>query len=192
MSKNRNTSIAIDALLYGLAIGTVTGTMLVAPNAIQMLDKPLGKLFDNLDNRQKQREISKLRSYLKTQGLVSGDYDHGIILTKKAEKRIENYEFNSLMINKPESWDHCWRIVIFDIPEVHRDGRGMLTRKLQELGFQLLQQSVWIHPFESKKIIYVVAKHYGVAEWVTYFETSNIDNEEKLLERFKTALSKCV
>ena len=69
MSKNKETSKAIDLLIYSIALGSVTGAMLFAPNAVQILDKPLAKLFDNLDERQRQRELSRLRSYLKTQGL---------------------------------------------------------------------------------------------------------------------------
>lgn len=193
MGKNRDTSKLIDTVLYGLAFGTLTGTMLIAPNAIEVLDKPLNKFFDNLDERQKQREISKLRSYLKTSGLVHGDYEHGIVLTKKALKRVEKYEFDNLKITVPATWDKTWQIVVFDIPETNRDGRVLLTSKLQALGYQLLQQSLWIHPFESKDVVYAITERYGVTEWVTYLQTSNIDNEEKLLVRFRDVLgSSCL
>ncbi|MBP6962125.1 hypothetical protein KBB49_01165 [Candidatus Saccharibacteria bacterium] len=188
MSKNKETSKAIDVLLYSIAIGSVTGAMLVAPNAVQILDKPLTKLFDTLDDRQRQRELSRLRSYLKTQGLVRGDYDHGIVLTKKALKRLEVYKFNSLEIECPDKWDNRWRIVMFDIPETKREGRVMFTRRLQDLGFQLLQQSVWIHPYEAKDVVYIVARHFGVEEFVTYIETSHIDNNRILEQRFKSVL----
>ena len=162
MSKNKETSKTIDVLLYSIAIGSVTGAMLVAPNAVQILDKPLTKLFDTLDDRQRQRELSRLRSYLKSQGLVRGDYDHGIVLTKKALKRLEGYVFNSLEIKCSEIWDKRWRIVMFDIPETKREGRVMFTKKLQDLGFQLLQQSVWVHPYEAKDVVYIVARQFGV------------------------------
>lgn len=188
MGKYGETSAAIDALLYGLMIGTVTGTMLLAPNAVQILGKPMDKLFDKLDERQKQRALSRLRSYMKTRGLVRGDYDHGITLTKKALKRLEDYKFQNMTIEVPEKWDCKWRIVMFDIPETNRQSRVGFTNKIQSMGFQLLQQSVWLYPFECREVIFVASDYYGVKRWVTYIETEHIDNEIQLRRRFQQIL----
>jgi len=51
MARNKESSEAVDALLIALSLGTVTGVMLVAPNAVQMLEKPLDVLFKKLDER---------------------------------------------------------------------------------------------------------------------------------------------
>lgn len=185
MGRRKETSRAIDILLYGIGIGTITGTMLMAPNAIQLLDKPLQKLLDDLDEREKERELSKLRSYMRTQGLVRGDYEHGLYLTPKARKRIQKYKQELLAITPPEKWDGCWRIVMFDIPETKRESRVLFTRKIQQLGYQILQQSVWIHPFESKIEIEIVAARLGIEKEVTYMVTTHIDNEKRLMHRFK-------
>jgi DNA-binding transcriptional regulator PaaX len=180
-----DTGKVVDGLLLGIALGTVTATMLAAPNAVQLLDKPTKKLFDELDERQRRREISRLKSYMKTRGLVRGDYDHGIELTKKALRRIKNVEYKNLSVVCNAKWDGTWRLVLFDIPEQKRANRVGFTRKLQELGFQILQQSIWIYPYEAKDEVYIVAKHHRVEEWVTYIITSHIDNDEKLKARFK-------
>lgn len=179
----------VDALLLAMSMGVVTGVMLAAPNAIQMLDKPLELFFDKLDERQKRRKLSKIKSYLKTQGLVRGDYAHGVELTPKALRRIKQYKFQSIAISKPVKWDGKWRLVMFDIPEQKRDARIGFTRKIQEMGFQLLQQSVWIHPFQCKEEIFFVADHFGVRRWTTYIITDHIDNDSELRQRFRrTAL----
>ena len=49
MNKYKESSEAIDVMLRLLSIGAITGVMLAAPNAIQILEKPLDKLFKNLD-----------------------------------------------------------------------------------------------------------------------------------------------
>jgi DNA-binding transcriptional regulator PaaX len=182
------TGKVVDGLLIGLAIGTVTATMLAAPNAIQYLDKPIKKLFDGLDERQKQRELSRLKSYLKTRGLVRGDYDHGIELTAKAKKRIKKVEYTNLSVPRAGKWGGNWSLVLFDIPEENRQSRVGFTQKLQALGFQLLQQSVWIYPYEAKNEVFLVAHYHGVEKWVTYITTSHIDNQDKLKTRFKSIL----
>jgi len=188
MARNKESSATVDAVLKALALGTITGVMLAAPNAVQSLEKPLEKFFYKLDEREKIRKLSKLRSYLKTQGLVRGDYDHGVELTNKALKRIKKYDHNSLAVKVPPKWDGKWRIVMFDIPETKRDARVGFTRKMQEMGFQILQQSVWIHPFESKPEVYSASSFYGVDKWVTYIVTDHIDNEKTLVRRFKLLL----
>jgi len=80
---------------------------------------------------------------------------------------------------------------MFDIPETKRDGRVGFMQKIQSMGFQLLQQSVWVHPFESKDKVFIASSHYGVTEWVTYIQTDHIDNDKELRRRFRSQLSLC-
>lgn len=44
-------------------------------------------------------------------------------------------------------WDEKWRVVIFDINEKDRRQRDTLRDQLRELGFGMLQESVWIFPY---------------------------------------------
>ena len=188
MSNKKETSEAIDIILKLLALGSLTGVILAAPNAVQALDKPLKVFFDKMDEREKARSLSKLKSYMKTQGLVRGDYSHGIELTKKAIKRLSKLDYKEMTIDSTAAWDGKWRIIFFDIPESKRAARVGFTRKIQSLGAQILQQSVWVHPFDCEEIIFKVAKHFDVLEWVTYVETAHISNEAELKKRFKKIL----
>lgn len=45
-----------------------------------------------------------------------------------------------------EKWDGLWRIVAYDIEESQRDTRDLLRWKLEELGFAMLQRSLWMTP----------------------------------------------
>lgn len=188
MGKNAETSAVIDALLE-LAVGGATiSVALLAPNALQVLDKPLKVFFKNMDARKRERELHRTAKYMVRQGLLSGNYEHGLVITKAGRKRAEQADFNKLFISAPEIWDKQWRLVMFDIPENRRIERARLTQTLRRLGFQPLQQSIWIHPFPCRETIQSACVHLGVSQFVTYIVTAHIDYEEKLRTRFRHLL----
>lgn len=188
MARNDDTSALIDTIIRISAGGVFITAGFLAPQILQLLDKPTHKLFDKLDERELERKIRNSIRYMQRQGLLAGSYEHGLIFTKKALKRLNKVDFDSLKINIPEAWDRQWRLVLFDIPEKNRDRRIALTTKIKHLGFQPLQQSIWIHPFACKEEITTVCSKYGVEQWVTYIETNHIDHEEKLVQRFNHLL----
>jgi len=70
-------------------------------------------------------------------------------LTKKGEKELEKlknyYQKNILPQRKYKSEvSDGFTIIVFDIPEKERGKRNWLRRKIIEMGFQMLQESVWI------------------------------------------------
>lgn len=85
-----------------------------------------------------------------------------LLQTEKIEKAIKNgrveikitphglrFLSQSLHLEKfsRRKWDEKWRVVIFDINEKDRKSRDFLRRELKDLGFGMLQESVWISPF---------------------------------------------
>ncbi len=191
MAKNETTSAIIDGLLRFVAFGGVLSIGLMTPNALQALDKPLQTYFNRLDKRAREREFRRLRIYMKQKGLIaftSEDYEHGITLTKTGKKRLQKAKFDNLLITQPKKWDKQWRLVFFDIPESKRHARRALTSKLRLLGFQQLQRSAWIHPFPCRPEIEVVARAFDVSKYLTYIETSYIDNQKLLRKRFLSLL----
>jgi len=66
-------------------------------------------------------------------------------LTSKANEKLKR-DFPIFRMQK-RKWDGKWRIVIFDISEKSRLLRNALRRKLKELGFGMLQQSIYISPY---------------------------------------------
>jgi phenylacetic acid degradation operon negative regulatory protein len=49
---------------------------------------------------------------------------------------------------RKKKWDGRWRIVFYDIPEENKVLRQQLQGKLKELGFGMIQESVYISPFD--------------------------------------------
>ena len=184
MSKHSNTSAVIDGLLNFVVLGGTLSLGIIAPNSIQALDKPLQKYFQAMDKRQRNRELQRLTTYMKRKNLLENDYQHGLVLTKKGYDRARKSNINSLKIDTTIKWDHTWRIVLYDIPENHKNGRDTLTRKLRNLGFYQLQRSVWIHPFPCRREIEVLTAYCGIEKYVSYIETTYIDKQEILLKKF--------
>ena len=188
MPKHTERSAVIDGILKLVAAGGITATLLIAPNAIQLFDKPIKKYFKDLDEREQRRELQRMLAYMKYNKLISENYDHGLRLTAKAKKRLKKRNYDEITIQKPEDWDNKWRIVFFDIPEAHKSSRDGFAAKLRLLGFKVLQRSVFIHPFPCLDEVMQVASHYRVERFVSYIETSFLDNEAVLITRFKSLL----
>ena len=190
MSNNGTTAAMIDGLLRFTVTSGAIATTLVIPNAIQVLDKPLKRYLNRLDNRARERELRRVVTYMKKQGLVKGSYENGLIVTENGKKRAVKADFEQLTIKQPKIWDKKWRLVLFDIPEQHKRGRDYLTTKLKVLGFQQLQQSVWVYPFPCRSEIETVSIAFVVSRYVTYIETAHIDHQDKLIARFSKLLSR--
>lgn len=187
MARNDTTSAIIDNLLNVLIAGGLVATTLAAPNALQALDKPINKYFKRMDKRAREREYRRLILYMKRQGLIkfnAEDYEHGIQLTKSGKERAEKTNLDNLKIITPQKWDKKWRLVLFDIPESHKQARDHLTSKLRQLNFRQLQKSAWVYPFPCRDEIASIVHQYGISRYVSYIETSFIDSEERLKERF--------
>lgn len=189
MARNDTTSAIIDGVLRFIVAGGVLSAVVIAPNVIQALDKPTRKLFSVLDKRAQERELRRVMNYMRRRGLLAEDYEHGLEITNAGRERLERADFEQLEIIAPPVWDRQWRLVLFDVPQSQHLARMMLTSKLQSLGFQLLQQSVWIHPYPCRREIEMVCERYDLSKYVTYIETGHIDHEEHLVKRFSSVLA---
>lgn len=192
MKNKVETAAVIDGILKFVVGGGTIATILLAPGMAKVLDKPTQAYFRKLDKRSQQRELKRILYYMNQKGLIkptSQDYSHGLIVTKQGKARIRRVNFENLIIGRPPAWDEKWRIVFFDIPEERRLGRRQLISKLKEIGFQQLQQSVWVHPFPSRTEIEIIAAEYKVQKYVSYIEATGLDSDNLLRKRFKAILS---
>lgn len=191
-SKKDMTSAIVDGLLRLIAAGGLITTVVIAPNAVQALDKPVSKFLDKLDERSRERELRRITYYMKSRGLIKyspNDYEHGIEITKEGLRRLKKSNYDDLSIPTPEKWDKKWRLVFFDVPIEANKQRGMLTYKLRSLGFQQLQKSIWVHPFPCKPEIEAITEFLGIRKYLTYIEINKIDSEKQLRTRFRKLLS---
>ena len=136
----------------------------------------------------KKRELEDSFSYMKRADYLSIDKQGKqiyISLTEKGKKRAGKYQLDDLKIKKQKEWDGLWRIVVFDIPDLTKIKREALRGKLKELGFQLFQRSVWIHPFDCKKEINLLKKFFGFKKQELTLIEGTIEHDENLRQIFK-------
>ena len=85
-------------------------------------------------------------------------------LTSSGEKAFKR-RFSLISMQKGK-WDGYFMILIFDIPEKKRTVRNILRKKLVELGFGMLQESVWISPFHIEDDLQEFLQEKGFSEYV--------------------------
>ncbi len=175
----------VDELIRFAMLGTIVGTVLLAPNAVQALDKPLRSIDRALSARERTREAKRILRYMKEHGYLTGEYEHGLQLTDKARRRLAKREMHHISIDIPNIWDGTWRVVMYDIPEKKGGARRALGGSLRKLGFFQLQKSAWIMPFPCRDQVANIAAYFDIDTYVTYFEAQYLDNENVMLKRFQ-------
>jgi hypothetical protein len=185
MSRDIQTSLIVNNVLKAIVVVGMAGTMVVAPNAVQLF----GKAVKHLDKRERALKSKRVLIYMQREKLVSfKDLPTGeleVSITEKGKKRIKKLEFDELKITALKSWDMKWRLVMFDIPENLRKSRSALSMKLKKMGFYQLQKSVWAHAYPCEHEINLIQQVFGIpSSCVISAETTNIKNEYKLKQHF--------
>lgn len=103
---------------------------------------------------------------------VEKDGETYLRLTSQGHKKFTR-DFPLLTLQR-KPWDKKWRFVIFDIEETQKGIRDRLRRKLRELGFGMLQESVFITPHNIAEDMAEFIEHVGLGESAYLFEVENI------------------
>lgn len=186
-ARNKQKSF-IFSLLKSMA---VTGAFLVAAS-----NKHFWLNFYLNHNRElsrykrikEKRKIYNAIAYLKQKKLLDiTEKPNGILvkITTKGYEVIEFYEsLEKMKIKKPKSWDRKFRLVIFDIPAKKQGARVALIQKLKDMGFYMLQESIWVHPYDCINEIATLRKLFEIEPYVKIMTTQAIEEEYKLLKHF--------
>lgn len=81
-------------------------------------------------------------------------------------------------------WDKKWRIVIFDIPEELHKNRNQLRSKLKNIGFYMLQKSVFVVPYPCEKELGYICKNLKIADYVDVILAESVGFREKEIKKF--------
>lgn len=170
-------------LLTSLKIAGIISIAIVAPN----LFSAFGHFYKN-KKEYNEKQLKRSLAGLNKRGFVTmrQEGDKTIInLTKNGKNKILKYDLENLKIAKPKRWDKKWRIVLFDVPLSHSVNRAVFTRKLKELGFLLMQKSVWVHPYACEDEIDFVKEMYELQPFVRLVIADSIDIQEDLIHKFR-------
>lgn len=173
-------SLAWDLLrvLGGVAI---LASVLVAPN-IGLALKPFLRRANFREEREWRRTqvrlaLERLRARRLIRFVEKGKRTY-IEITELGKRRLREFDFDSLAIERPKRWDGKWRIVIFDIPEKRQRERRSLRMKLSAVGFYQLQKSVWVYPFACPDEVDFICNFLDIDRWVHYIETNSLAGAE--------------
>lgn len=154
-----------DKILLGLA---------VMGDIFEEMRDPLGimatsykTLYGFVPRRYRRSNYStRLSKALKTGYIekIIKDGDPYFRLTSQGVKKLTR-DFPLLFFQK-KRWDGKWRVVVFDIPEKERRLRSYLRQKLIELGFGMMQESVWISPLGVTEDLREYLENHNLADFV--------------------------
>ena len=100
---------------------------------------------------------------------------------KSALGHVVSDTFNLL---QTQSWDHKWRIVIFDIPEKYAALRNKIRDILKRAGFIKLQQSAWVFPHDCEDLVQLLKQESQLSQYVLYGVLEKIEDEARLKKLF--------
>jgi predicted transcriptional regulator len=174
-----------------IATAGIVAAAVIAPN-IFIAAKSVSK-FRKLFRKQNRpaKNIINTFYYLKKHGLIrltKQGSDFLVEITEKGKKKLQKMNFEKLRIPKPENWDNSWWIVLADIPSKDfRHQADYLRQKVKDMGFYLLQRTVWVYPFDPRAEVSFVAAYYGVERFITIIKTAWIDQQDEavLKQHFK-------
>ena len=166
-------------ILFIAAAGPIVLSSLFLPNAAQML-KPLikwRKNWNKIDRRLIHNAVRRLNQKRLVE-LVEKDGKLYIKITGNGKKIIKNFDYDNMELIKPKAWDKKWRLVIFDIPDKKRKERRAISKKLKDIGFYALQESVFIYPHDCRDEIDFICEFLSINRFVNYCIVESVDKRE--------------
>lgn len=174
----------VKDVLKGLAIGGAVCIAAASPYFVS-------NLLRNVQNGKKYKSKKVYDTFynLKRQGYINikkKNHQIYISLTKEGKKKAGRFQIDCLKIKKPKQWDKKWRLVIFDIAQLKNLQRNAFRGKLKELGFYLLQKSVWVCPHSCRDEIELLREFFGLSQKeIRLITAENIEEDDFLRKIFK-------
>jgi DNA-binding transcriptional regulator PaaX len=138
-----------------------------------------------------KKDLGRIIKRLEKQRMISIK-DHGnktkIEITDKGKKRLLEYSFEDITL-KTQTRDNKWRVVAFDIPEKQKKNRELFRKKLIQLGFMRMQDSVFIGAFPCKNEIDFLCHYLNISKSVSLLKLEKIERGETVEFRSFSDLS---
>ncbi|MCR4279350.1 MAG: CRISPR-associated endonuclease Cas2 [Candidatus Zambryskibacteria bacterium] len=173
-NNTRKTRIQEAILLTLASGGRLGGDILIK----RVLNSLLGTDFDN-DSPRRWDTVRTAASRLSKKGLLmfeSGHYSP----TQAGAKILREWELSDYKIKIPKKWDKKWRVIIFDIPEKKKKTRDKVREILIAAGFQRLQNSVWVYPYDCEDVIGLMKNELGIGKYLLYMIVEQLENDRFL------------
>lgn len=136
-------------------------------NILTGRENPIIRKYRKDKNSERFRQLIynlKKNNYIKVKNLKN---KKAIILTKKGLSKALKASFKVQERNKRK--DGKWLMIIFDIPQKHNKARSLLRSILQNLGYKMFQQSVWVTPYDVSDKTERLLQSYSLDQYVKVF-----------------------
>ena len=161
-----------DILLLGLAgIGDI---MEETKDPLYLLSSAYENMYGFVPRRYARNNFLKMVG----RGLKTGDIER-LVKNEKVYLRLTSAGHDKVKRDFPiasltKEWNKRWVIVIFDIEEKSRVIRDSLRTKLRNIGFGMLQESVWITPLPIGEDMRELIDSLGLSANVFVMEVSHL------------------
>ena len=167
-----------DVLLLGLA-GLLDAAEEIR-DPFRLMSSSYKSMYGWVPRRYKRHNFNQLISRSLKAQLIEKVEKNGEVymrVTTGGKKTIQR-DFPMLSLQN-KSWDRKWRIVMFDVEEINKQVRERLRVKLKELGFGMLQKSVFISPHDILKDFLEFSESSGISDYLYLLETQNLTVGDK-------------
>lgn len=148
--------------------------------ALPMAAGAVVKAWKDINKKDLGRIIKRLEKQEMITMQEMADSKMKMVITDKGKKRLLEYDFENIEL-KHKKRDGMWRLVIFDIPEEKRNARDVFRRKLLQLNFIRLQDSVFASAYPCKSEIDFLCHYLDISDFITLVSLNKIERGEKLV-----------
>lgn len=106
-------------------------------------------------------------------------------ITEKGKTETLKYEVDKIKIDRPDSWDGKWRLVMFDIGNDKKEIRNLFREKLKQMEFYQFQESVFIFPFPCLKEVKYLREVFEIPDEVKIVVANYVENDEDLRKMYR-------
>ncbi len=134
------------------------------------------ELRNEYKKKQTKQQFSQMIYHLKKNGYIrikNLEQKKGIVLTRKGAEKVLKVKFKTS--RKRKRSDRKWQMIIFDIPEEKRHLRNLLRKNLYFLKYEMLQQSIWVCPYDVLSETEFILRKHSLDPYVKLFLIEEIE-----------------
>ena len=154
-----------------------SGCASISPRGMDFQIRQLEKAREKMSLEQEQRQkLSSLIYKLKKEGLIQTG-DRGWQITRLGLNKIK--ELKNKLLKRPnykKEKDDLLKIFAFDVPERCKNDRDWIRLVLKELGFEMLQKSLWVGRIKLPQEFIEDLQRKGLIDYIKILAVSKAGN----------------